>query len=346
MKTDNRKGKRTGPYKRLLALLLLEFIIIIVTAPFFIFYGPFDNIKGIAVGSIYNTLSGKALVEAFLSDSAIQRILAKDGFYTGATDDEASSSINFKVVHSEKIDFMKIDGGNLMMKGYMLIIHDPTKIKVGYSSKLPIEGESISGIAKRNKAVAAINAGGFGYNTSNNSWTSTGGNFEGYIMHEGKVIGNNLKGGEKEAYDAIGFDRKGRLIFGKYSIKKLQTMGVDEALCFFGPRLIVNGKRMFKKGETGGMGYNPRTAIGQKATGEVIMVVIEGRDLLGSTGASMYDLQEIMKEQGAVNAINLDGGHSTGMYYDGKLVNKASNTMGERTVPTVFMVSPGKGASN
>lgn len=341
--TNELKPKRSRTFKKIFIVLVLECVISLITAPIIIFYGPFENLKSVVVGSLYTTLSHQYMVEFFLSDQAIERIIGKVGAYSQSTGEEEvnSGSFNIKITHSDKIDFMKIDGGNLRLKGYLLVIHDPTTVKVGYSSKLPIEGELTSEIAKRNGAIAAINAGGFAYNTNSGAWTSTGGKFEGYILHNGQIAGNNIKS-ENKAYDAVGFNNKGQLIFGKYSVKKLKDMGVGEAVCFFGPKLIVNGKKMFAKGEYGGMGINPRTAIGQKSTGEVLFLVIEGRDLLGSFGASMYDLQEILYEQGAVNAINLDGGSSSAMYYNGKLVNKPSNAMGERTIPSVFMALPAK----
>ncbi|HEX9062903.1 MAG TPA: phosphodiester glycosidase family protein, partial [Clostridia bacterium] len=238
---------------------------------------------------------------------------------------------------------MNFEGKDIRLKGYMIIIHDPKSIKVGYSSKMPVEGELTSGIAKRNGALAAINAGGFEYKSDNNSWTSTGGKCEGFIIHDGEVIINRL-GSDTEKYLSIGFNSAGKLIFGDYSVNKLKSMGVNEAVCSFGPKLIVKGKKMFKDGDTGGLGYSPRTAIGQKANGDVVFLVFEGRDL-GSAGASVSDLQQIMYEQGVVNAINLDGGSSTSMYFNGKMVNKPSNIMGERAVPSIFMVLQGEGSN-
>ena len=46
---------------------------------------------------------------------------------------------------------------------------------------------------------------------------------------------------------------------------------------------------------------------------------------------------------GAVNAVNLDGGSSTTMYLNGKVINKPSDALGERTVSSVFMVVPEEG---
>jgi exopolysaccharide biosynthesis protein len=67
--------------------------------------------------------------------------------------------------------------------------------------------------------------------------------------------------------------------------------------------------------------------------------VIDGRTL-ESFGATLRDVQDILLEYGAVNAANLDGGSSTTMYYNGKVINKPSDKLGERTVPSAFVVMP------
>lgn len=347
---EQKKALKTGQksvWKKIIIFLALEFIITAITAPLLIFYGPFGTLKSMAVGTVYTTSSKRFIAEMFLSDEAIKRIIGKDGFYNQTDNSEGSdvNNLDFNFQHSDKIDYMKIDGGNFKLKGYLLIIHDPTLVKVGFSGKLPVEGELTSTIAKRNSAIAAINAGGFAYDAKDGAWASTGGKFEGYIIHAGKVVGNNLDS-DNVPYSVIGFNKKGQLIFGNYSIRKLKEIGVNEAICSFGPKLIVNGKKLFSAGETGGLGMNPRTAVGQKANGEVLFFVVDGRNLLGSMGASMFDLQEVLFEQGAVNAINLDGGSSCAMYYEGKLINRPSNAMGERAIPSIFMVAPGKEGAN
>lgn len=332
-------------WKIIVLFIAFEAVFTALTAPFFIFFGPFENLKNVAVGSIYTTFSHRYMVDTFLSQQAIERIMGKEGYYGStaavppADETEPVQEVEIPTIRTDKLDFVQIDGSNL--KGYMVIIHDPTKVKVGYSSKIPHEGESTSSIAKRNKALAAINAGGFSYDEA---WTSTGGRFEGYIIHQGEIIGN-ANADNDVVDDAVGFTEKGELIFGRYSANELLKNGVKEAITFFGPQLIVKGRKVFSNGETGGFGINPRTAIGQKATGEVVFIVIDGRNIFGSLGATMYDLQEILFDQGVVNAIALDGGSSSTMFFNGKVVNKPSNPMGERAIPSVFMMIPESGGS-
>ena len=88
-------------------------------------------------------------------------------------------------------------------------------------------------------------------------------------------------------------------------------------------------------------GANPRTAIGQKADGTVLLLVTDGRGAGGHLGATARDLISIMQEYGAVNAANLDGGSSSAMYYDGTY-EMSSVTLYYATsswlLPTAFVV--------
>ena len=84
-------------------------------------------------------------------------------------------------------------------------------------------------------------------------------------------------------------------------------------------------------------GVNPRTAIGQRSDGAILMLVIDGRQVI-SLGATMEDLVDIMLEYGAVNACNLDGGSSSLMWFEGNYVNNCASVIGIRPVPTTFLV--------
>lgn len=64
-------------------------------------------------------------------------------------------------------------------------------------------------------------------------------------------------------------------------------------------------------------GKNPRTAIGYTKDNVMIMVTIEGRKE-GSSGVTLNELANIMKNLGCYEAINLDGGSSTAMFLENK----------------------------
>ena len=223
---------------------------------------------------------------------------------------------------------------NQKFKGYYLEIKDPKRVKIGFTSKLKTEGETTSQIAENNNAIAAINGGGFkDVSSDGTAWTGNGGAPTGIIMTGGKIIYSDVKDDEK--IDLFAITKEGVLIVGKHSLNDLLDLGAEEALSF-GPSIIINGENVPMKGD-GGWGIAPRTAIGQKKDGTIIMLVIDGRGLKDA-GATMKEVQEVMFKLGAVNAINLDGGKSTAMYYDGEIINTPSNSMGERTIPTAVIV--------
>ena len=98
-------------------------------------------------------------------------------------------------------------------------------------------------------------------------------------------------------------------------------------------------------------GYNPRTAIGQRADGVVIFVCIDGRQT-SSLGGTYKDLINIMYEYGAVNACNMDGGSSSVMLYRDtqgligeagqvQMINNYSLLQSQpRRMPNFWMVAP------
>ncbi len=87
---------------------------------------------------------------------------------------------------------------------------------------------------------------------------------------------------------------------------------------------------------TGG-GVNPRTAIGQRADGAVLLLIIDGRQT-HSLGATLNDLINVFLDFDAVNAANLDGGGSTVFYYNGEIYNKISSIYGARGIPTAIVI--------
>ncbi len=102
----------------------------------------------------------------------------------------------------------------------------------------------------------------------------------------------------------------------------MKSEGIRDGVTF-GPFLILNGKSATINGD-GGKGRGPRTAIGQRADGKVLFLIIDGDRMLGR-GATMKEELEIMERYGAINAANLDGGTSTCMTVGNVLVNNPSS---------------------
>jgi exopolysaccharide biosynthesis protein len=112
------------------------------------------------------------------------------------------------------------------------------------------------------------------------------------------------------------------------------------------PQLIKNGKieitwEQEKTGKAFVETHHPRTAVAKLKDGKFLMVTVDGRSK-ESGGISLPDLAVFLLELGATDAMNLDGGGSTTMFLDGKVVNKPSDKEGERAVGDAILVFPRK----
>lgn len=188
-------------------------------------------------------------------------------------------------------------------KGYLSVVYDPSKIKLAITKNLGRSGQYVTQMASENNALLAVNGGGF-YDPNHNG---SGGTPSGTTISNGQIVTNNSYGSNSGGI--IGFTNDDVLVLLKNTTaEQAINMGVRDAVSW-GPFLIVNGTPSFIRGN-GGWGYAARTAIGQRADGIVLLLVIDSNSTR-TRGADMVDLAEIMKNYGAVNAANLDGGTSS-----------------------------------
>ncbi len=103
-----------------------------------------------------------------------------------------------------------------------------------------------------------------------------------------------------------------------------------------GPALVQDGRPVAKSGEsltsTQLYGREPRTAIGQRADGGLVLIVADGRRRGWSVGISNWDLALALMRYGAVTGFALDSGGSSTLAFDGRVLNRPSDTYGERPV--------------
>jgi exopolysaccharide biosynthesis protein len=83
---------------------------------------------------------------------------------------------------------------------------------------------------------------------------------------------------------------------------------------------------------------HPRTAVSKLKDGKFLMITVDGRSE-SSGGIGLDDLAALLLELGATDAMNLDGGGSTTMFLDGKVVNHPSDKEGERKVSDALIVT-------
>jgi len=84
---------------------------------------------------------------------------------------------------------------------------------------------------------------------------------------------------------------------------------------------------------------HPRTAVAKLKDGKFLMLTVDGRRPGVSVGMNLPELAEYLLSLGAVDAMNLDGGGSTTMFLDGKVVNQPSDPNGERKVGDALIVT-------
>jgi exopolysaccharide biosynthesis protein len=109
-----------------------------------------------------------------------------------------------------------------------------------------------------------------------------------------------------------------------------------------GPQLIAAGRKVFaaessRYGDSLYKQRHPRTAIGWRADGKLVLVVVDGRQK-SSAGMTMDELATLMLELNCIEAMNLDGGGSTTMAVRNRIVNSPSDLMGERAVSDALMI--------
>ncbi|WP_256002546.1 phosphodiester glycosidase family protein [Pedobacter deserti] len=171
-----------------------------------------------------------------------------------------------------------------------------------------------------------------------------------FIKANGQVeqenrLDNNQRASHQRAAVAI---RDGRLDIYKWdgSDKWEQDLPATEVMTS-GPLLSFKGKQEVLDSGAFNVLRHPRTAVGVKADGKVLLVTIDGRHT-SAAGMSLFELSKVMRWLGCVDAINLDGGGSTTLWVNSTGVvnypsdNRSWDHKGERKVANVILIKKKK----
>ena len=312
---------------------------------------PYDKFRNFLITTAMGTMNHQYLATIFYNDKTIEKVLNQN--YVKESGDSTDTSQVVFTDHSttsgmflnkyEKEVLTKDEGNDLYkiiyindpgLRGYLVVIYDPSKVKVATSSKLNVTGQMLETIAKNNNAKVAMNASGF----IDEDWNSNGGRPHGPVIKDGKLISNNVS--LTNSGGIIGFNNENKLVLAKISAQQALNQGIRDAI-EFGPFLIVNGKSSFMKGN-GGWGVAPRSALAQRQDGIVLFLVMDGRDYVnGIPGADLTDVTEILLRYGAYNAANMDGGTSSAMSLNGEIITSPRNgsfAAQTRPVPNAWIV--------
>ena len=212
-------------------------------------------------------------------------------------------------------------------QGVLAVAKDPALLRCGPSAGIGSYGQALGDLVERNDGVLGIVGSGFIDPNGNGS----GGIVAGYVMCSGTSYGtHDLRAGTKRL--ELTQDNKLYVIDSFEPVASDVTDAVE-----FSPALIVDGELMVS-GFSGWGGVHPRAAIGQSERGEILMLIIEGRMVGRSIGTDIEECAEILKRHKCYTAMNLDGGTSAVMWYDGEYVTKCSNTgIESRLLPNAWV---------
>ena len=333
-----------GRVATVLVTVVLLLVIALYAGMYVLAKGPSPTARDLFVRSVQETSAMGWLANLFFSEDEIDQI-------TGANLEPEYQQMDTSLIElpdrndnsadpdsgpvADQWGLVDEDGDGIIVDevrgegyaGYMMVVLDPSRVILGSDpSSYGTKGYTVAQMVQKFDAVAGTNAGGF-YDPNgqgNGSIPDT------LVVYEGKIYYESY--GVRRGF--AGFDSNHILHVGQFTADQIRERDIQYGVCF-GPVLIVNGQGV--DSASLGSGVNPRTAIGQRSDGAVLLLVIEGRQI-SSLGATYQDLVDVFLSYGAVNACNLDGGSSSMMWYEGDYINNCASVVGIRPVPTAFLV--------
>lgn len=343
--------KKPSVFRRILTvtgktlLVVLETVLLIAVALYGVMFvlakGPSTTARDLFVRSVRETSAVGFLANLFFSEEEIAQI-------TSANAEPEYDEMDTSLIEIPKPEddpsgkpkpdawgFVDEDGDGIIIdevrgegfSGFMMIVPDPSRVIMGsVPSSYGARGYTVAQMVEHFDALAGVNAGGF---------DDPGGTGNGSIPDTMVVYNGTIYYAEKGVNEGFaGFDSNYILHVGKFTPEDVRDRDIQYGVSF-GPVLVVNG--VMSEAASRGSGVNPRTAIGQRSDGAVLLLVIDGRQVT-SLGATYTDLAEVFLSYGAVNACNLDGGSSSMMWYQGNYINNCASVIGVRPIPTSFLV--------
>ncbi len=341
--------KEITPLRRILGILggigivLVETVLLVAFALYGVMFvlakGPSPTARDLFVLSVRETSAVGFLANLFFTEEEIAAIENK-----GAVEEFKDTDTSLIVRPTDPVNpdegpkpdawgLVDEDGDGIIIDpvkgegfaGYMMVVLDPSRVIMGSKpDSFSERGYTVEQMVKEFDAVAGINAGGF-YDPNgrgNGSIPDT------MVVYDGVIYYPEF--GVRQGF--VGIDSNHILHVGRPTPEEIREKDIRYGVGF-GPVLVANGEPV----PISNSGVNPRTGIGQRSDGAMLLLVIEGRQVT-SLGATYRDMTDIFLSYGAVNACNLDGGSSTMMWYRDGYINNCASVVGIRPVPTTFLV--------
>ena len=273
------------------------------------------------------------MLKTFILSDAIQTVkatttdtkAAKQAAATATTTDTSYSDDNIQVSLTEKT----VENTQVYIADITVSSSDYLKTAFAQNTYGTNVTAKTSVTAAENNAILAVNGDYYGANST------------GYVIRNGVVYRDTVREDSSNGDLAIYKDGSFKVIYeDEISADQLVEDGVVNLLAF-GPSLVEDGEIVVDTNSEVGqsMASNPRTAIGIIDENHYIIVVSDGRTS-ESEGLSLYQLAEVMKSYGVKTAYNLDGGGSSTLYFNSKVINKptTNGTISERAVSDIVYI--------
>lgn len=274
-----------------------------------------------------------SMLKTFVLSDAIQTVkatttdtkAAKKAAASAKTTDTSYSDDNVQVTLTEKT----VNNTQVYVADITVSSSDYLKTAFAQNTYGTNVTAKTSVTAANNSVILAVNGDYYGANST------------GYVIRNGVVYRDTVREDASNGDLAIYKDGSFKIIYeDEISADQLVKDGVVNLLAF-GPSLVEDGEiTVDTNSEVGqSMASNPRTAIGIIDENHYIIVVSDGRTS-ESEGLSLYQLAEVMKSYGVKTAYNLDGGGSSTLYFNGKVINKptTNGTISERAVSDIVYI--------
>ncbi len=212
-------------------------------------------------------------------------------------------------------------------RGVLAIVKDPSMLSVANASTLWEIGQFAHQFANDYDALLVMGANGF--------------EDEGGVGNGGTIYGMSVSGGvtagtaSGEGYKRVEIRNDDRM----YIVNSENELSPDTRdAAEFKPALIMDGQQLVF--DSAGWGIQPRAIIAQSSDLEIMMLVVEGRQGVSNIGITLGECAEILLQYDAVQALNMDGGSSAILVYEGEPITMCSNGYEYgRTLPNAFIVT-------
>ncbi len=259
--------------------------------------------------------------------------LIKDG-YDNILIEDLDGELGLKTVNGD--DILVIDTVNHLLimavegegfKGKLAIEKNPDQVELVKSKAIGSYGQEAGSFGEDLDALLVVNASGF----KDVDGVGTGGQVKGSMIIDGVEYGVPST---DPTWRFCGMKKNNRMYVSSYPTGSVEDFkwGVE-----FLPALIVDGKSVVDG--TFGMGIQPRTAVGQTKRGDILFLIVDGRQVGYSLGCTVEDCKNILMDYKAYQGMNMDGGSSAIMWYNGNYITKSSSVTGiGRYMPDALIV--------